>query len=76
MDPIRNSDFVLECDSCKHVFIERVELPMAVSAFCRRLKAWNCTKCGATKGILVLTDQRRLDAIEKLNQPDTVKGGA
>lgn len=70
MDPIRRDDFVIECIDCNHVFVERLELPMGVDAFVRRLNSWSCTKCDKTAGVMVLTDDRRREAVEKLTKGD------
>lgn len=48
---------ILECPKCQLRWMEKTQLPMAIEAFTRRLKAFEvCPVCGNSKGILMLTE--------------------
>lgn len=47
--------FICQCASCEHLWVERLTLPMSMTAFSSRLKGMNCCpECSGTKcGILL-----------------------
>lgn len=65
MSEIRGQDLVLQCSECEHVWWEKVDLPMDLSAFLSRLKgAIVCPSCGRKgRGTKILTGDRRRDAV-------------
>jgi hypothetical protein len=76
---IRDSDVVLLCEKCGHLWWEKVDLPMRLEAFALRLKGFGiCPECaykprrGAKKTILLLQGDRRKEAVAQLDNSSHV----
>ena len=74
---ISESDLVVQCQGCQHIWVVPVALPMDLRAFIKmlRLASKTCPQCGmrgdlrrSLKTIMLLTDKARRDAVAKLQQ--------
>ncbi len=65
---------LVECDSCKYIWSERLDLPMVVEAFTARLRAMSiCPSCGNKKSFLLL-GPRYKEAYNKLFGKEAPEG--
>ena len=63
-----------ECGSCKHIWPEHLDLPMAVDAFVARIRAGSiCPRCSSKKSYMLLGDRYK-EAYRKLFGKDAPEG--
>ena len=69
MDDNLNGTLILQCPKCQLKWMEKLNLPMAISAAMARIKSFSiCPDCGNKKDIGMLTEELFRDTFKEMTK--------